>query len=94
MVGGTIVDVKHLADKTMLTVEDRSNDSGHGARICVEVEPGHDFKMEDIVWWQGGHVYWTRKGSCYENIFSDVAVPKIGYSYGYTHRSELELASL
>ncbi len=94
MVGGTVVDVKHLTDKTVLTVEDRTAESGHGARVTVNAEPGHDFKMEDIVWWQGGNIYWTRKGSKHENIFSDVAVPKIGYSYGYTHRSELELAAL
>lgn len=96
MIGGTVIGITRYADGNVrLYLEDRtySND-----RICVmtqeqtvarEGRPSCpvEIRVGDNVWWQSGKVYWnpSDKIRLPDERQLDIALPKIGYSFGFAH---------
>jgi hypothetical protein len=74
-VGGKVIQVYQAdQDKVWLNTLD------HGEPTSVLVNPkGHEIKLGDKVWWQGGKVYWTS-----QSTLDTVDLPKIGGS-GVNH---------
>lgn len=82
MVGGKIIDIRHLGDKVRLwcvSTYDASGDAKTGifdeCGVYIDVN-GEIPSLGDDVWWQSGSVYWTPS----DRRFQDHLLRKIGYS--------------
>ena len=54
-------------------------DGRHHSDECAVFADAHeaeDVRPGDQIWWQGGKIYWTRKG-----LFVDREIRKIGFSF-------------
>jgi hypothetical protein len=72
MVGGKIIEIRKLAEKTLVWCIDNYDECAvYVAAVPAEARPGDSF------WWQGRHAYWTPK----DRSKVDVPLDRIGFSF-------------
>lgn len=96
MVGGVVVGITRLSDKTHVHVADCPHYPKHENGIkcprpdtcCVYTDEVHngstvEISIGDSFWWQSGHCYWTPKESPRSKCGKDfdIKLTKIGYSH-------------
>lgn len=73
MIGGKVVGISRADEGLRLIVAGDASESFQ--RMCVRTRERAWVDLGDSIWWQGGRVYWSRKGR-----FSDVPLTKVGNS--------------
>lgn len=101
MVGGTVIEVVHLADRVYINCADFPKDRKKADQCAIYVvrnEVSEKIEIGDAVWWQERLAYWTpitnrcsdeeaeRKG-LRQGIDWDIEILRIGFS-GVRHPSE------
>lgn len=74
MVGGVVVEVIQLADKTWINCQGTGCE--RRGQCAIYTVPAPDVQIGDKLWWQGRNAYWTPLGS----TKSDIPIQRIGFS--------------
>lgn len=86
MVGGRVIETLVVKDRVWINVQDwdENNQRPRNDTCAVYVvnnDEARSISNGDIVWWQGGNVYWTAKDKNGKTVGkADVAIKRLGFS--------------